>query len=247
MQKKSIKMIVPVPLPEEALSAFAARIPVEIIRPDITVDFVGTRAGATILDSPYELALADAFCLEAGAAAEAEGYSAVCINSMSDSGLAALRSRLSIPVIGPGASSYLLACNIGKKFSVVTMWERWTPLTEKVLGEQGLMHRLASVRHIETRPDSQELLAGKEEAVFPALLAAAQKCLSEDGADVIVLGSTTMHQSYRFLQDHLDAPVINPGLVAFKLCEMLLDLGLTHSRYAYPAPETLNDDVFRTT
>ena len=31
-----------------------------------------------------------------------EGYSAVVIDTVSDSGLRALRSRLSIPVLGPG-------------------------------------------------------------------------------------------------------------------------------------------------
>jgi hypothetical protein len=34
-----------------------------------------------------------------------------------------------------------------------------------------------------------------------------------------------------------EVPILNPGLVAFKLCEALLDLGLTHSKKAYPAPK----------
>jgi Asp/Glu/hydantoin racemase len=114
--KKRIKMIVPVPVPGPALSMFCAQIPAELIRSDIEVDFVGTRNGAHILDSLYEATLADAFCLDMGARAATEGYAAVCINSMSDSGVSALRSRLSIPVVGPGQALFLLATALGKRF-----------------------------------------------------------------------------------------------------------------------------------
>ena len=120
-----IKMIVPVPLPPAAVEAFAAQMPPGLVRPGIQVDFTGIRAGTTCLDSLFESTMADAFCLEAGIRAEQEGYAAVCLNSMSDSGLAALRSRLSIPVTAPGRASFFLAADLGKRFSVVTMWPRW--------------------------------------------------------------------------------------------------------------------------
>jgi allantoin racemase len=52
-----------------------------------------------------------------------------------------------------------------------------------------------------------------------------------------------MHQSHRFLSDRLEVPVLNPGLVAFKQCEMLLDLGLSHSKRSYHSPENPADGV----
>jgi allantoin racemase len=106
------------------------------------------------------------------------------------------------------------------------------------------MHRVASVRSIDVRPDAQELLAGKEEIVFAKLEAEGLAAIERDGADVIILGSTTMHQSHAYLAQKLPVPVLNPGLVALKLCEMLLDLGLSHSGHAYQSPEVLNDHVF---
>lgn len=241
---KRILMIVPVPVPDVALPGFAAQIPAELIRPDIAIDFIGCRNGANLLDSPYEQTLADAFVLEAGARAEAQNYAAVCINSMSDSGLAALRSRLSIPVVGPGRASFFLAADLGKKFSVLTMWKRWHPLYEKLALETGLGDRLASIRDIDTRPDTAELLAGKEDIVFARLEQEARKAIDEDGADVLILGSTTMHQSASWLASRVEVPVLNPGLVAFKLCETLLDLGLTQSKKTYFAPETAQDGLF---
>lgn len=241
---RRIRMIVPVPVPEAALAGFASQIPAHLVRPDISVEFTCAARGGATLDSPYEGAIADAFCLEAGARAEAEGFDAVCINSMSDSGVTALRSRLSIPVVGTAQATYLVACQLGRRFSIISMWDRWRWLYEKVLGEQGLEDRLASIRSIGVRPDTAELLAGKEDSVFPLLLEAAQAAIEQDGADLLILGSTTMHQSHAFLAERLSVPVLNPGLVAFKSCEMLLDLGLAHSKRRYPGPERTADGIF---
>ena len=241
-----ILMILPVPMPPEALANFAAQIPSGLLKEDTKVDFVAAKSGGVILDSYYEMTLADAFSLEAGMRAEDQGYSAVCVNSMSDSGINALRSRLNIPVVGPGQSCVLMACMLGEKFSILTMWDRWHPLYKKVINEQGLNHRLASIRNIDVRPDAQELLAGKEDIVFSKLLDQAHLAIEQDQADVIILGSTTMQQSYEYLRAHLPVPVLNPGLVALKMCEMQIDLQLIHSKTTYMAPERISDAAFDT-
>jgi allantoin racemase len=238
-----IKMILPVPIPPEALRAFEAQVPDSLRRPDLQIDFCAAKNGGKILDSYYEMTLADAFVLEAGIDAETEGYDAVCINSMSDSGLSALRSRLTIPVVGPGQACFLTAAMLGHKFSVLTMWDRWKPLYRKVALELEMNTRLASIESIETRPDAEELLAGKEEVVFAKLEAAARRAIDHHGADVIVLGSTTMHQSAEFLSSVVEVPVLNPGLIALKQCEMLVQLGLSHSKVAYQSPESLSDQA----
>ena len=142
---RKIRMIVPVPVPKEALEAFASQIPAHLVAPGVTVEFACAARGGTALDSHYEGVIADAYCLEAGARAEAEGCAAVCINSMSDSGVAALRSRLTIPVVGTAQSTYALAGQLGRRFSILSMWDRWRWLFDKVLREQG-MDVMAAIR-----------------------------------------------------------------------------------------------------
>ncbi len=68
------------------------------------------------------------------------------------------------------------------------------------------------------------------------------KEIEDDGADVLILGSTTMRQSHAYLKQHLPVPVINPGLVAYKICEMILELELCHSKTAFPDPEAVQDE-----
>lgn len=236
--------IIPVPIPPEALEAMAGQLPAAAIHPDFENVFVSAKAGGSVIDSAYEQTLCDAFVLDAGCRAEEQGYDGVCVNSMSDSALAALRSRLTIPVVAPSQSSMLLACLLGKKFSIITMWPQWHAMYQKVAQEQGIADRLASVRDIGVRPDAEQLLAGKEDFVFPELERQARAAIDEDGADVIILGSTTMHGSHAFLTEALEVPVLNPGVVAYKMCESLVLMGLGHSKRAFPAPATVQDNLF---
>ncbi|MCB2003184.1 MAG: hypothetical protein KDH91_23685, partial [Rhodoferax sp.] len=110
------------------------------------------------------------------------------------------------------------------------------PLYKKALDELGLHHKCASVRAIEVPPDNQALLGGKEDEVFPLLEQAAHKAIAEDGAEVLILGSTTMHQAHAYLAQRLPVPVINPGPLSYKMAEAALALDYRHSRIAYPKP-----------
>ncbi|MBN9636383.1 MAG: aspartate/glutamate racemase family protein [Actinobacteria bacterium] len=241
---RKVLNIVPVPVPQDALDAFATQIPAEAVFPGFENVFVAARAGGTTLDSAYETTLADAFVLDAGCRAEEQGYAAVCVNSMSDSALPALRSRLNIPVVAPNQASMLAAALLGRKFSVITMWPQWHELYHKAAREHGLTSRLASVRDVGVAPNAAELLAGKEDFIFEALESQARAAIEKDGADVIILGSTTMHQSHAYLEKALDVPVINPGVIAYKMCELLVLTGLSHSKRAYPPPARLQDGLF---
>lgn len=243
---KRIKVIVPIPMDEAGVENRAAQLPPQQIAPGYQVDFEAVSYGAALGDSYYDAMLMDMSVFEAGLSAEADGYDAVCIDTVSDSGMYALRSRLSIPVIGPGQAAMHTACMLGQKFSIITMWDEWFHLYKKTLNEYGLWHRLASMRSIKTRPDLSELLEGKEEVVFGKLEAESRKAIEEDGADVIVLGSTTMHQSHAYLAETLPVPVINPGLISYKMCEVFLETGLSHSKVAFASPEAPNDEQLQT-
>ena len=191
---------------------------------DIEFIYRPVRASAENQVSHHDYALSDICVLEAGLAAQEEGFDAVCVDTVSDAGVDALRSVLEIPVIGPGRASYLMALMLGNRFSIVTMWDRWKPLYLKSLAILGLEDRCASIRAIGVTPDSRNLLVGKEEEVFPLLFDAATSCVVDDGADVICLGSTTMHQAGTYLAARLQVPVINPGPLSYKLAEAVLGL-----------------------
>lgn len=244
-ENKRIKVIVPIPMDANGVANRASQLPPDVIAPGFEPVFEAVKWGAALGDSYYDTMLMDFTVFQAGIDAEEQGFSAVVIDTVSDSGLRPLRSKLNIPVLGPGESAFHTAMTLGKKFTVLTMWDEWFPLYEKTLAEYGYWNRVASLRSINTRPDVTELLEGKEEIIFEKLKSEAEKAMNEDGADVIVLGSTTMHQSASFLAENLPIPVINPGLVAYKQAEMLVQLGLSQSKKAFPQPEMPNDDAVK--
>ena len=87
--------------------------------PDIEFEYRPVTAGPVNYSSHHDFVLADVANFEAGCRAQAEGYAAVCIDTMSDSGVAALRSVLDIPVFGPGKVSMLTALMLGEVFQEV--------------------------------------------------------------------------------------------------------------------------------
>lgn len=240
---KKILVLVPFPMSADELANRQQQAKAVELAPDVELHYRPVKAAPRTYTSYQDYVLADMSLLEAGRSAQEDGFDAVCIDTVSDSGVSALRSVLDIPVIGPGRAMYAMAAMLGDKFSVIAMWKDWFGLYKKTLTEMNLMHKCASMRAIDVTPDNRNLLGGKEEKVFPLLVAAATKCIEEDGADVICLGSTTMHQSAQYLAENLPVPVINPGPLSYKMAEAAIALRLAQSRKAYPAPKVDKRDM----
>jgi allantoin racemase len=218
-------------------------LPLHVLRSDTEVVYCPVRDGGLLQDSTYETLLFDGYMAEAGLEAEAQGIDAIVIDTVSDTGVAALRSQLSIPVVAPGLAGYALAMQLGRRFSIVTEWRGWRFLNQLPLeGHYGLGGHCASVRALDIEPAVVAEFTGVLEAratiekdpdeAFGALLAEARRAIDDDGADTIILGSLTMRPAAEYLRARLDAPVIDPGPLAFTLAEMLAELHLTHFRPA---------------
>lgn len=236
MSDKRVLVIVPFPMDAENLDRRRAQMSAVRLGPGIVFDFKPVRVAPANYVSQQDALLADIGILEAGHSAQADGYDAICIDTVSDGGMAALRSVLDIPVIGAGRHAILTALMLGETFSFVSMWDRWRPLYKKTLGELGLESKCVSMRSADLQPNNQALLGGREDEVFPVLLETARRCVEEDKADVIILGSTTMHEAHAYLAAHLPVPVINPGPLTYRLADAAIRLRLSHSKTTYPAP-----------
>ncbi len=206
-----IKYIIPFPFDEEGIANRAAQIPRDLLGPDTEVECIAVRNSATLVDCYYEDLVFDMYIAEAGLRAEEEGYDAVIMDTVSDSGMYALRSRLSIPVIGPGLVSYVVAITLGKRFSIVTMWDKWTHLYEKNLASYDLKQKCASIRAVNIPPDV--------EALFAETLARYR----DEREPFVWLARNILDQPWvgRFsIQLHLTAPNLDPRGAGFTLGEI---------------------------
>lgn len=231
-----VLVLVPFPMSVDQLANREEQQDEAVLPSDIVLDYRPTKAAPSNYVSAMDYVLADVTLLEAGMTAADDGYDAVCIDTVSDSGVAALRSVLDIPVIAPGRGMFLTALMLGRRFGVLSMWERWFGLYERILRDLDIEDHCVGFRSIDTQPDSRNLFDGKVDDLLPRLHNAALRLVNDDGADVICLGSTTMHQAHEYLQERLPVPVLNPGPLSYLTAATMLALGLTHSRHSYPKP-----------
>jgi allantoin racemase len=240
---RRILVLVPVPLDRDSLARRQAQIAEADVGQSVEFEFRAVKVGPANFDSHHDSLLADIALTEAGLHAQDEGFDGVCVDTMGDSGVRVLRSLLDIPVVGPGRVSFLTALMLGNRFSVLTLWKPWAFGYEETLREMGLSNKCVSIRWPEgLEPDLAHLLEGKKAVVLPKLLEVAEACI-RDGADVLCLGSTTMHEAHAYLVANLPIPVINPGPLSYQLVELLLALGLRQSSAAYPRPASPKLDL----
>ena len=148
-------------------------------------------------------------------------------------------------MIAPVEASISTALMLGDKFSVITVLDSIVPAIWHLLRGYGMEQRCASVRVV----DCPVLdLAGNKDRVVDALVTEGKRAV-EDGAATLILGCMSM--AFLLMDelagDRLDVPIINPAKVSVKAAEMLVSLGLSHSRVTFPRPnmEKLRGSVLK--
>jgi len=188
------------------------------------------------IQSAYEASLSTTEDLECAMAAEKAGYQAVIIPCGGDPGVAPLREIVSIPVIPPGSTAKHFCSLMGPRFSVVTTG-MGTPYRTEIQERDGLL-KLVSVHPVSlTVPE----VRAKPEEAFEAMAREGKRAVEEYGACSVTYGCMSM--GFLMVDDRLTGkigvPAVNPVKAAVKMAETLIDLGITHSKKAYPIPPSL--------
>jgi allantoin racemase len=222
-----IKVVVPISgMTESDVRLRSDALAPGLLHPTTRVDYRSLSDSSNSGDCQYDTFLLDLFCAEEELAADEEGYDAVLVDSTTDSGIASVRRDLRALSLGPGEACWALASVLGEHFSILSMERKWEFFFIKGPKMAGLLHRLTSVEDIGRAPDPVRLFEGKEELMNSLLIEAARRAIDHHRADVVIIGSTTMHQALPALSEALPVPVLSPGRVGVRTAEMLLDLGL---------------------
>jgi len=169
---------------------------------------------------------------------EQEGWDALILGCYGDPGLDALRELVSIPIIGPGEATALMAASLGHRFSIITITDSVIAATERQIRNVGVSEKLASVRAVGI--PVLELHRDRERSL-EATIEQGRKAIEQDRADALIVGCMTMG----FLEiaeaagAELGVPFLNPARVSLKFAEATVGAGLTHSRRAYMIPPKL--------
>lgn len=195
--------------------------------------------GPASIESMYEEYLSIPATVRRAVELEQSGaWDAIILGCYGDPGLDALREMVSLPVIGPGEATALMAASLGHRFSVITITDSVVAATERQMRNIGVGEKLASVRVVGI--PVLELHHNRERTI-EATVEQGWKAIREDRADALIVGCMSMG----FLEiaeaagAELGVPFLNPARVALKFAEATVGAGLTHSKRAYMTPPKL--------
>lgn len=197
------------------------------------VDTVGIERGSATIESRYDEIYAIPEIVKRVKEAEQEGVDACIVNCFADPGVRACREVVKMLVLGPCESSLLAASALCNKFSVITVLKSVAGIIHENAKIYGVADKVASVRAVDIPVHD---LHADNEKTAKALFEEGKRAVNEDGAEVLVLGCTGMTGMAERLSHELNVPVIDPIPTAVKLAEMLVGLGLSHSKLAFPVP-----------
>lgn len=205
----------------------------KFLSPGVMLESRTTEGGPESIESMWEEYLSIPGTMELAVQLEQEGFDAIIPGCVGDPGIDGIRELISIPVIGPGATSMQVAAGLGHSFSVLTILDSVIRPTEHLAHTAGVAQKLASVRSIGI-PVLE--LNNDLDRTFEQLIQTAKQAIEEDRAEVLVIGCGTLSFRSEELQAAVGVPVVNPLRAALRMAELLVSSGLTHSKISYPTP-----------
>jgi allantoin racemase len=163
--------------------------------------------------------------IERALQAERDGFDAVFLSCQLDVGLYECRQLVSIPVTATLESAALLAYQMGRSFSLLSVDYQNGQIQKMLLDIYGLSGKLASIRSFDI--DANDLYPDRTPAedVIARMVETARRCVEEDGAEVLIPGCTLAGSVLTYGNIHeVGAPIIDGMLAGFKLAEMWADL-----------------------
>jgi allantoin racemase len=188
--------------------------------PGTEVEVLTAPFGVAYIETRFE-AMIGAYAAAQLAGEHHGRFDAVIVAAFGDPGLPALREALPCPVTGLTEAALASACLLGHRFSIVAISQRIRAWYGETVASYGLVSRLASIRGLDEPLADIGNVQGEQ---GKRLVALAEACVAEDGADVIVLAGAPLAGLARSLRSRLPVPVVDGVSSAVRHVETLIAL-----------------------
>jgi allantoin racemase len=188
--------------------------------PGTEIEVLTAPFGVAYIETRFE-ALIGAYAAAQLAAEHHERFDAVVVAAFGDPGLPALREALPIPVTGLTEAALASACLLGQRFSIVAISQRIRAWYRETVQACGLDGRLASIRGLD---EPLADIGRVQDDQGERLVALAERCVDDDGADVIVLAGAPLAGLARSLRGRLPVPAVDGVSSAVRHAETLAAL-----------------------
>jgi allantoin racemase len=146
---------------------------------------------------------------------------AAIIAAFGDPGLHAARELFDIPVVGMAEAAMHAACLLGRRFGIVSFARAFGPWYADCVAQHGMSERCAGIRMLDGAVRSVADVQEEKEAL---LIELAHRCVTEDGADVVILAGAPLAGMAPKVADRIPVAVVDQVAAAVKLAEALVAL-----------------------
>lgn len=215
-----MKLLVINPNTSRSVTDKIAVVASSVVAEGTEIEFVTASYGVPYIATRGEALIGGRVALEILAERETE-FDAAVIAAFGDPGLGAIREMMSIPIVGLTEASILMACPLGRTFSVVSFSSRLEPWYRESIEWHGLSNRLASIRMLNTKVSD---VAQVQEENEDLLVDLASIAVEEDGAEVIILAGAPLAGLGFKVRNRIPVPVVEGVAASVKMAEGLVAL-----------------------
>ena len=196
-----------------------------VARPDTEIIATNSQSGPASIQGFLDIATCVPGLLEE--VARHPDVDAIVIACFDDTGLDAVRTMVSVPVLGIGEAAYHAASMIATKFSVITTLSRSVPGLENNLMRYGLAEKCMRVRA--TDIPVLKLEEG-DPATMTKIRSEIREAIDQDNAEAIVLGCAGMADLMAQFSEEFGLPVIDGVAAGVTFAEALVNNKLSTSK-----------------
>jgi len=211
-----------------------------IKNPETCIRLIHLDRGPEAIQSEYDEARAAAWTLTEVAHALDEGVHGVIIYCFSDPGLYGAREISTVPIVGIGESSQLIAMSLADRIGILTTLPQSVPRIRRKVQARGFLSRFSSIRAL----NIPVLEYDQKEKVVQRAFDVVRVMVDCDDVECLILGCGALIGMEKRLEEAFGIPVVEPGAAALKHLEMLCSLTLSQSKRSYmvPIPVTTRGD-----
>ena len=204
----------------------------KVLQPGTQVDMFAAPSGVPYVESSMDLYMTQVAVARTVVEVAGRGYDAVVGTAFLDNGLDAARELVDIPVVGPAKTTMYMAATLANRFGVIVAAGDLAKHVRACAKNLGVADRLVGVPTLSCTV--ADFLHDEDRSVA-VTIAEGKRLVEEQGAEAIILGCGATTGLAARMSGELGVPVLDPGLVAAKYAEMLVSLGLSQSKRAFPS------------
>ena len=172
--------------------------------------------GPETLSTPGDILFCEHAVFQEGMNTDPDEFDAILIDCAFDPALAALVEQSPIPTFGPMKATLAILSLLVSKFSFIARSERQIAWLTEVAQNYGHKNLVVSAHALGISYNES-----RNPKIFDRAMIKEIKASLQDGAEAVVLGSTTMSLDNKVKASAKNIPIFVPGLVALGSLELL--------------------------